>query len=63
MLWRIRNTEPIEKLAGKCQNFRTIQSITTNLENHYNDMQDVEFTIEKDGGCSKPVPVNGRGCD
>ena len=44
----IRNTEPIAQLSEEMPEiFEQFNQITTNLENHYNDMQDVEFTIEK----------------
>jgi pyruvate, orthophosphate dikinase len=44
----IRNTKPIRDL--KVENpevFAQFSEITLKLENHYHDMQDVEFTIEK----------------
>ncbi|HOM66472.1 MAG TPA: pyruvate, phosphate dikinase [Brevefilum fermentans] len=44
----IRNTEPISQLADEMPDvYRQFEEITLNLENHYHDMQDVEFTIEK----------------
>lgn len=44
----IRNTEPISHLADEMPDvYRQFEEITLNLENHYHDMQDVEFTIEK----------------
>ncbi|NLN69242.1 MAG: pyruvate, phosphate dikinase [Chloroflexi bacterium] len=44
----IRNTEPIEKLADEMPEvFKESADIALKLENHYDDMQDVEFTIEK----------------
>ncbi len=44
----IRNTEKIENLANEMpQAYREFLDITSKLENHYHDMQDVEFTIER----------------
>lgn len=44
----IRNTEPISKLQDEMPEvFAQFTNITSKLENHYRDMQDVEFTIEK----------------
>ena len=44
----IRNTEPIAKLRTKMPGvYRQFLGITTRLEKHYRDMQDVEFTIER----------------
>jgi pyruvate,orthophosphate dikinase len=44
----IRNTEPIEKLNTKMPAvYRQFMDITSRLETHYKDMQDVEFTIER----------------
>jgi len=43
----IRNTEPIQKMEENLPEvFAQFQDITKKLEKHYNDMQDVEFTIE-----------------
>ena len=43
----IRNTEPIQKMEDNLPEvFAQFQDITQKLEKHYNDMQDVEFTIE-----------------
>ncbi len=44
----IRNTEKIEDL-GKAipEAYKQFMEITANLEKHYKDMQDVEFTIER----------------
>jgi pyruvate, orthophosphate dikinase len=43
----IRNTKPIRELADEMPDvFRQFEEITLKLENHYHDMQDVEFTIE-----------------
>ncbi len=43
----IRNTEPISQLADEMPEvFAQFSDITLRLENHYHDMQDVEFTIE-----------------
>ena len=44
----IRNTEKIEKLQDVMPAvYREFMEITDRLENHYKDMQDVEFTIER----------------
>ena len=44
----IRNTEKIENLANEMPAaYREFLDITSKLENHYHDMQDVEFTIER----------------
>jgi pyruvate,orthophosphate dikinase len=44
----IRNTKPIRELAEEMPEvFAQFIEITQKLENHYFDMQDVEFTIEK----------------
>jgi len=44
----IRNTDPIERLAKKMPSVYTqFMDITSRLEQHYKDMQDVEFTIER----------------
>ena len=43
----IRNTEPIEKMADKLSEaYDQFIEIAQKLENHYHDMQDMEFTIE-----------------
>jgi len=43
----IRTPEPIRKLAGTMPYvYDELLKIATQLENHYQDMQDVEFTIE-----------------
>jgi pyruvate,orthophosphate dikinase len=43
----IRNTEPIETLKAKMpEAYRQFMDITAKLEKHYQEMQDVEFTIE-----------------
>ena len=43
----IRNTEPIEKMADKLSEaYDQFIDIAQKLENHYHDMQDMEFTIE-----------------
>ncbi|MFN2303848.1 MAG: pyruvate, phosphate dikinase, partial [Anaerolineales bacterium] len=43
----IRNTEPIQEMEEELPEvFEQFQDITKKLEDHYNDMQDVEFTIE-----------------
>ena len=43
----IRNTEKIEKLAEEMPDvYRQFMDITAKLEQHYKEMQDVEFTIE-----------------
>ena len=43
----IRNAKPIEKLAKEMPKaYKEFMSITKKLENHYQEMQDVEFTIE-----------------
>jgi pyruvate,orthophosphate dikinase len=43
----IRNTKPIAELKEEAPEvFKQFEEITLKLENHYNDMQDVEFTIE-----------------
>jgi pyruvate,orthophosphate dikinase len=44
----IRNTKPIRELAEEMPEvFKQFNEITLKLENHYHDMQDVEFTIER----------------
>jgi pyruvate,orthophosphate dikinase len=44
----IRNADPIEHLGTKMtEAYRQFMDITTRLEEHYKDMQDVEFTIER----------------
>jgi pyruvate, orthophosphate dikinase len=44
----IRNTKPIRDLKVEMPEvFAQFSEITLRLENHYHDMQDVEFTIEK----------------
>ncbi len=44
----IRNTEPIEKLGEVLpEAYNQFLDIVKRLENHYHDMQDVEFTIER----------------
>ncbi len=44
----IRNTKPISELVDELPEvFEQFNEITSRLEKHYNDMQDVEFTIEK----------------
>jgi pyruvate,orthophosphate dikinase len=43
----IRNTEPIVKMADTLpEAYKQFMEVTANLEKHYRDMQDVEFTIE-----------------
>lgn len=44
----IRNTEPITKLGEEMpEAYQQFLDITSRLEQHYKDMQDVEFTIER----------------
>ena len=44
----IRNADPIEKLVNQMPEvYHQFMDITTKLEKHYKDMQDVEFTIER----------------
>ncbi len=44
----IRNTEKIENLVNEMPAaYQEFLDITSRLENHYHDMQDVEFTIER----------------
>jgi pyruvate,orthophosphate dikinase len=44
----IRNADPIEKLVTQMpEAYHQFMDITAKLENHYKDMQDVEFTIER----------------
>jgi len=44
----IRNTKPIREMEAELPEvFAQFMDITQKLENHYYDMQDVEFTIEK----------------
>ena len=44
----IRNADPIEHLGTKMpQAYQQFMDITSRLEKHYKDMQDVEFTIER----------------
>ncbi|HEX6271311.1 MAG TPA: pyruvate, phosphate dikinase [Anaerolineales bacterium] len=44
----IRNAEPIEKLQNQMPKvYKQFMDITSKLEKHYKDMQDVEFTIER----------------
>ncbi|MBI1854434.1 MAG: pyruvate, phosphate dikinase, partial [Chloroflexi bacterium] len=44
----IRNTDPIEKLKNYLpEAYNQFMDITSKLEKHYKDMQDVEFTIER----------------
>jgi pyruvate,orthophosphate dikinase len=43
----IRNTEPIDKMVEKLPGaYHQFVTIAQNLEKHYHDMQDMEFTIE-----------------
>lgn len=43
----IRNTKPIQEMKEELPEvYKQFQQITNNLEEHYEDMQDVEFTIE-----------------
>ncbi len=43
----IRNTEKIENMKGELpEAYKQFMEITNKLENHYREMQDVEFTIE-----------------
>jgi pyruvate, orthophosphate dikinase len=43
----IRTPEPIQKLSEKLPDvFTQFQAIASTLENHYRDMQDLEFTVE-----------------
>jgi pyruvate,orthophosphate dikinase len=44
----IRNTEPVENMAKVMPEvYNQFMDITTKLEKHYKEMQDVEFTIER----------------
>lgn len=44
----IRNTEPIQHMSETLpEAYKQFVEIVTNLEKHYRDMQDVEFTIER----------------
>jgi pyruvate, orthophosphate dikinase len=44
----IRNTDPVEKMSGTMPEvYKEFMGIADKLENHYKDMQDVEFTIER----------------
>ncbi|MDO9085461.1 MAG: pyruvate, phosphate dikinase [Anaerolineaceae bacterium] len=44
----IRNTEPIQHMSGTLpEAYKQFIEIVNKLENHYKDMQDVEFTIER----------------
>jgi pyruvate,orthophosphate dikinase len=44
----IRNTDPISKMGEKLpEAYNQFMDITSKLEKHYRDMQDVEFTIER----------------
>lgn len=44
----IRTPRPIEELAGQQPGiYAQIQAVATQLERHYRDMQDIEFTIER----------------
>jgi len=44
----IRNTEKIDNLSKEMPEvYKQFMDITSKLENHYKDMQDVEFTIER----------------
>lgn len=44
----IRNTEPIAAMSGPLpEAYKQFMEITSTLEKHYRDMQDVEFTIER----------------
>jgi len=44
----IRNTDPIDKMGEKLpEAYAQFLDITQKLEQHYHDMQDVEFTIER----------------
>ena len=44
----IRNTEQISTMANKLpEAYKQFMDITSKLEKHYHDMQDVEFTIER----------------
>ena len=44
----IRNTEPVEQMSETMPAvYKEFMEIANRLENHYKDMQDVEFTIER----------------
>jgi pyruvate,orthophosphate dikinase len=44
----IRNTDPVENMVNVMPEvYNQFMDITTKLENHYKEMQDVEFTIER----------------
>jgi len=44
----IRNADPIEHLSAQMPKvYKQFMDITSKLEKHYSDMQDVEFTIER----------------
>jgi pyruvate,orthophosphate dikinase len=44
----IRNADPVENMAQTMPRvYKQFMSITSRLEKHYQDMQDVEFTIER----------------
>ncbi len=44
----IRNTDPVEKMVNTMPDvYHQFMDITGKLENHYREMQDVEFTIER----------------
>lgn len=45
----VRTPKPIQVLADELpEQFQQLKSICENLEKHYHDMQDVEFTIERE---------------
>jgi pyruvate,orthophosphate dikinase len=53
----IRNTLPIAQLEGThAGGVRRVHDIVTKLENHFRDMQDVEFTIEHRQAVDAPDP-------
>ena len=62
MVAGIRTPEPIERLRDRMpEAFEQLVAILERLEDHYRDMQDIEFTIE-DGKLSscRPGLRNGQ---
>ena len=56
----VRTPSPIKKLEGEMPEvFRQLKDITTNLERHYGDVQDFEFTIQ-DGKLYMLQTRNGK---
>ena len=44
----VRTPEPVDRLAGRLpEAYQTLEGIYQALENHYRDMQDIEFTVQQ----------------